>query len=162
MSESVKEPVNEEIADEALMEDITQKSNTEGESDTEASAKSEEEARVEAEEAPIDYEELMKSDMRELISLFPQLYGKSSITELDNPLRYAALRDLGLSPKEAYLATATYPPAYNNRSHLQSAVPRAAGTSPDILGAREMEAARELFSGLSDREIQKLYKKVSK
>ena len=110
----------------------------------------------------VDYEKLAREDMKELISLFPYLSEKESIYELSNPLRYAALRDLGLSPKEAYLATCEPVVRYDNRSHLRSAVPRAAGAASDMLGAKELEAARELFSGLSDREIQKLYKKVSK
>ena len=109
-----------------------------------------------------DYAQLAKDDMLELKRLFPALHGKESITEIDNPLRYAALRDLGLTPKEAYLATNAQTPAYDNRSHLRSAVPRGAATANDMLDSRALEAARELFSGLSDREIQRLYKKVSK
>jgi len=109
-----------------------------------------------------DYAELARRDMEELTAIFPHLSGKKSITELDNPLRYAALRDLGLSPKEAYLATAARGAQYDTRSHLSGAVPRAAGSRTDMLSAGELEAARELFSGLSDREIQRLYKKVTK
>lgn len=109
-----------------------------------------------------DYADLAKKDMQELASLFPHLRGKESVRELENPLRYAALRDLGLSPKEAYLATHGSVGGYDNRSHLRSAVPRGAASGSDMLGARELEAARELFTGLSDREIQKLYKRVSK
>ncbi len=110
----------------------------------------------------IDYGELARRDMEELTAIFPHLSGKKSITELDNPLRYAALRDLGLSPKEAYLATAERAVRYDTRSHLCGSVPRAAGSRTDMISAGELEAARELFSGLSDREIQKLYKKVTR
>ncbi len=117
---------------------------------------------AETTENSIDYEELEKADMEELRSLFPHLRDKTSITELDNPLRYAALRDLGLTPKEAYLATSEPMRKYDNRSHLRSSVPKSASAPTDILTRGELEAARELFSGLSDREIQKLYKKVSR
>ena len=110
----------------------------------------------------VDYTELARADMEELRSLFPHLREKTSITELDNPLRYAALRDLGLTPKEAYLATSEPMQKYDNRSHLRSAVPKSASAPTGILTRGELEAARELFSGLSDREIQKLYKKVSR
>ena len=110
----------------------------------------------------IDYAALAREDMRELIALFPHLSGKESVAELENPLRYAALRDLGLSPKEAYLATGGYQPKYDNRSHLRSAVPRAASSSDAMLDTRSLEACRELFAGLSDSEIQRLYKKVSR
>ena len=109
-----------------------------------------------------DYAALAAADMRELCAQFPELTGKKSITELDNPLRYAALRDLGLTPGEAYLATAKRSPRYDNRSHLQSAVPRGAASSEKELVGRELDECRELFFGLSDREIQKLYKKVTK
>ena len=108
------------------------------------------------------YARLAREDMMELITLFPHLAGKESVAELDDPLRYAALRDLGLTPKEAYLATGGKDKSYDNRSHLKSSVPRRAGASSDLLSARELECARELFSGLSDREIQNLYKKVTK
>lgn len=110
----------------------------------------------------INYEELAREDMRTLIEQFPHLQGKRSVAELENPLRYAALRDLGLTPREAYLATSTPNRPYDNRSHLTSAVPKGAAPVGDMLDARGLEAARELFAGLSDREIQRLYKKVSK
>ena len=114
------------------------------------------------ESAAVDYAELARADMEELRSLFPHLRDKTSIAELSNPLRYAALRDLGLTPKEAYLAIGEPVPKYDNRSHLRSSVPKSASAPTGILTRGELEAARELFSGLSDREIQKLYKKVSR
>ena len=110
----------------------------------------------------IDFAALAKADMEALRLEFPELYDKSSITELKNPLRYAALRDLGLTPREAYLATSAPAVRYDNRSHLRSSVPSGARESTERLGGSELEAARELFSGLSDRELQKLYKKVIK
>ena len=110
----------------------------------------------------VDYGEIERQDLSELKSIFPHLRDKSSILELDNPLRYAALRDLGLSPKEAYLATSEPIRKYDNRSHLISAVPKSASSPADLLSRGELEAARELFSGLSDRELQRLYKTVTK
>ncbi len=109
-----------------------------------------------------DYEEIMRKDMQELLSLFPHLSGKTSIRELDNPLRYAALRDLGLSPKEAYLACSDIGMVYDNRSHITASAPRGASSSQDVLSSSDLEAARMIFSDLSDRDIQKLYKKVTK
>ncbi len=109
-----------------------------------------------------DFAEIERRDLSELKTLFPNLKDKTSILELDNPLRYAALRDLGLSPKEAYLATSEPVRKYDNRSHLISSVPKSAAAPSDLLSRGELEAARELFSGLSDRELQRLYKKVSR
>ena len=112
--------------------------------------------------APIDYEALAREDARILSEIFPSLRDIKSITELKNPLRYAALRDLGLTPKEAYLATGGSSLGYDNRSHLFSTA-RSKRISPEgQMTHSELEAARELFSGLSDREIHSLYKKVTK
>lgn len=112
--------------------------------------------------APTDYEALAREDAKILASIFPSLAGIESVTELKNPLRYAALRDLGLSPKEAYLATCEPTAAYDNRSHLTSTVRGKRGSAEGLMTHSELEAARELFSGLSDREIHSLYKKVTK
>ena len=108
-----------------------------------------------------DYEALAKSDLEELWSLFPALRSMRSITGLHDPLRYAALRDLGLTPKEAYLATCEPSASYDNRSHLESTEYGRRSADEGRMSRSEMIAARELFSGLSDREITRLYKKVN-
>ena len=110
----------------------------------------------------INYEELAKADIKALVAEFPELEGKSSITQLDNPLRYAKLRDMGLTPREAYLATRKTSDTYDNRSHLHSAVPLRAGGAGSSMSYAELESAREIFSSLSDADIQRLYKKVTK
>lgn len=111
--------------------------------------------------SPTDYEELMRSDLCELKALFPHLADKRSIRELNDPLRYARLRDLGLTPKEAFLATGGMDAAYDNRSHVRSSVAHRAAAASTGISQRELEAARMIFSDLSDREIQRLYKKVT-
>lgn len=108
-----------------------------------------------------DYEALAKSDLEELWSLFPALRSMRSITGLHDPLRYAALRDLGLTPKEAYLATCEPSASYDNRSHLESTEYGRRSADEGRMSRSEMIAARELFSGLSDREITRLYKRVN-
>ena len=112
-------------------------------------------------EEEIDYEALIASDVQALKSEFPELRGIKDVTDLDNPLRYAALRDLGLTPAEAYLATAKRR-AQDNRAHLRSAHGRNATLSRGMMSQHELAAARDLFPGLSDSEIQRLYKRVSK
>jgi hypothetical protein len=106
-----------------------------------------------------DYAVLAMRDLAELAEIFPEVRAKRSITELSNPLRYAALRDLGLTPKEAYLATEDRR-VVDNRAHLTSRVPSSARAGASLSG-RELDMARELFSGLTEREIQRLYKKVN-
>ena len=117
-----------------------------------------------AKEEPIgtDYAALEAEDLNAIRELFPEYQAIMSVTELDNPLRYAALRDLGLSVKEAFLATQRRQPRYDNRAHLKSSVPRGARSDGISMSAEALKAARELFSELSDAEIQKLYKNVIK
>ena len=104
-------------------------------------------------------EKTILSDLAQLKNSFPELKDLTSIDSLNNPIRYAALRDLGLSPEEAYLATSR--PRSGGRSHLTSSVPRTASAPASAMTKQEMQMAREIFSGLDDIEIQKLYKKVT-
>lgn len=107
------------------------------------------------------YEELMASDLEELKGEFPELSGIESLTDIKNPLRYAALRDLGLTPTEAYLA-ARGKVTRDTRSHLTGGIPRPAAAPLGSMSKKELEGARELFSGMSDTEIQKLWRRVTK
>ncbi len=109
----------------------------------------------------IDYEAVIKSDIAALKAEFPELRDITEITELNNPLRYAALRDLGLSPTEAYMATAKRK-TQDTRAHLKSAHGRSAAAPTDMMTQYELATARELFPGLNDSDIQRLYKKVTK
>ncbi len=110
-----------------------------------------------------DYAQLIAEDVAALKASFPELKDLADITELDNPMRYAALRDMGLTAAEAYLATTPRRAVYDNRSHLSGAVPRAKSTPPTSgMSRSEWAAARELFSDLSDSEIHELYKKATK
>ena len=100
-------------------------------------------------------------DVMELKRIFPELRDISDVTELKNPMRYAALRDLGLSAEEAYLATRGRAAAYDNRAHLTRSVPGGASVSREM-SRGDYDMAREIFSDLSDAEIRKLYRKVTK
>ena len=110
-------------------------------------------------ENTVDYEALIEEDLATLKSEFPELASLGSITDLDNPIRYAALRDLGLSPGEAYLATAKRVKR-DNRAHLTTAYGKNATPPASTMSQRELSEARELFGNLSDLEIQRLYKRV--
>ena len=109
----------------------------------------------------VDYARVAAEDLVTLKAEFPELLELRDICELNNPLRYAALRDLGLSPAEAYLATAKRTPKRDNRAHL-SAVGSISYAPQGTMTEAEMSAARELFSDISDAQIRKLYKKVTK
>lgn len=116
-------------------------------------------ATVTEDSEDVDYERLMADDLQALKGEFPELSSIDSITELENPLRYAALRDLGLSPSEAYLATAKRAKR-DNRSHLTSAYGKSATPPGGIMSQRELREAREVLGDLSDLEIRSLYKRV--
>lgn len=107
-----------------------------------------------------DFEEILKNDMLELSGEFSTT-GKMSISDLKNPIRYGALRDLGLTPREAYLASGGRKEAYDNRAHLSSSVPRKMSSQFCEIPRAELDAARELFGDMSDGEIRNLYRKVT-
>ena len=109
----------------------------------------------------VSYEELARRDLEEIHAKFPETRGLRSITALPKALRYAELRDLGLSPTEAYLATGRLRPASDNRAHLNSKVPKGSSERGSFMKLSELNSARELFSSLSDEEIQRLYKRVN-
>ena len=108
-----------------------------------------------------DYEAIIASDVDTLKAAFPELRDICDITDLNNPLRYAALRDLGLSAEEAYLATAKRK-TQDTRAHLRSAHGRNAALAAGMMSQHELATARELFPGMSDSELQRLYKRVTK
>ena len=90
----------------------------------------------------------------------PSLAGLTHLAELPNALRYAALRDAGLSVEEALYAAChafVTPQAADNRAHLRSAVPIGAAGTPSRMTAAEMREARELFGDLTEGEIERLY-----
>ncbi len=126
----------------------------------------EESASPLAEEMPdaedTDYAALADADLSDLKAQFPALADLTSLTDLPEPIRYAELRELGLSPREAYLATGgAVRKKSDNRSHLFSAVPRTSALGKDLPTSEQMAEARRLFSDLSDEQIYRLYKKVS-
>lgn len=142
-------------------EAIAEESAAEENADVESIIEQETEASPEEAEE-IDYAALAAEDLAALKAQFPALKSLSSLAALTNPVRYAELRELGLSPKEAYLASGGTPRAIrDNRSHLLSAVPRTSAAAAEGISVSEMAEARRLFSDLSDAQIYKLHKKVT-
>ena len=116
---------------------------------------------AEISEVSIDYAAIVRSDVAELSAEFSELNGLTDITELENPIRYAALRDLGLTAAEAYLATTKNRRRADNRSHLFG-MPMVSSAPTGSMPDRELETAREIFTDMSDAQIRKLYKKVTR
>ena len=109
-----------------------------------------------------DYAKIVDDDIKALKEEFPELHYMTDIYELKNPARYGALRDLGLSAKEAYLASGGIRTSRDNRSHLYSSVPKSATSPLAEIPRQEFEIAKEIFSDMSDSEIRKLYQKVNR
>ena len=103
----------------------------------------------------------ISKDIAVLCETFPDISGGTALSAV-NSKRYGELRALGLSPREAYLATNDSRNTLDNRSHLVTTVP--SGSIPPTSGMTqvEMAEARRLFGDLSDAEIKKLYNKVTK
>lgn len=102
---------------------------------------------------------VLDSDIVELRRDFAELSSIDRVTDLPNPTRYAALRDLGLTPAEAYLATCR--PRSGGKSHLTSSVPRVASAPLGSMTKADLAEARSIFPKMDDTEIQRLYKKVT-
>ncbi len=149
-------PKSEPLADEPAFPDTPE----DLPSFEEAEQQGEEETPLPEEE--IDYEKMAEEDLRVLQSKFSVCRGITHISQLQNPLRYAELRDLGLSPEEAYLAT-NYArlSAFqkDNRSHLYSAIPK--GAKGESISADALAQARDLFGDLSDGELISLYRRAT-
>lgn len=159
--ENAEAPVDTDAAH--TEEGISEGPNT---SDKSEEAKGEAEPAKTAPEADVrtrtDYGKIVAEDIATLRVSFPELGNLSDITELQNPMRYAALRDLGLSAAEAYLATTPRRAVYDNRSHLSGAFPKTKSAPPTGGMTRaEWNMAKDLFPELSDGEIYELYKKAT-
>lgn len=100
-------------------------------------------------------------DITELKAKFPELRSTDNIQSLENPKRYAELRSLGLSAAEAYLATNLSRRTRDNRSHLGGNVPIRAHVPGSSMSSRDLRLARDIFNGVSDAEILRLYNKVT-
>lgn len=117
-------------------------------------------------------EQMIAKDMNELHSLFPETKGISRLEDVPNCKRYAELRDMGLSVREAYnaanpdarrdtIVNSTKQKAINaSKSHLKSNVPVAARDTSVKITRGEMEQMRELFPEMSDKQLVALYKKT--
>ena len=115
-----------------------------------------EETAEQADSPDIDYD----ADVLEIVKALPELSG--TVKDLSENRRYSELRALGLSPKEAYLATSPAERRSDSRSHLTGSFPKAATSPSFAMPKEELAIARSLFEDLDDGEIRKLYKKVTK
>lgn len=135
------------------------------EGDDEAEGASAPEGGKEEGDAAI-YERQAEEDLLELQKIAPDAASYRHLGEMPGALRFAELRELGLSVEEAYCAVRGRIddiPARNRagRAHLHGSVPGRAAASGNGMTAGEIEAARRLFPGLPDREIAALWRRVN-
>lgn len=84
----------------------------------------------------------------------------SSLEDIKNSSQYVALRDKGVSPEEAYAQVIR--PKEDGKKHMTATASKTTPSRGAQMTAFEKRAARDLFPNMTDAEIQKLYKRVSK
>lgn len=130
--------------------------------------------RIETERAQkASWEAQMQKDIDAIHEAFPVTKKYKSLKELPNKEKFAALMDdktKNLTAVEAFAASHTdivkahsKAPGRNSdlkgtKDHIKSNVPKGAKDTSTYISKGEMETYREMFPGLSDREIKKLYK----
>lgn len=134
---------------------------------TEASTAPETERGNETEPDAADalYRQMAEDDLAELKRIDPAADYRH-LGEMPGALRFAELRGMGLSVSEAYYAVRgarEEKPSLDRggRAHLHGSVPGRAAASGIGMTVGEIESARRLFPGLSDREIATLWRRVN-
>lgn len=147
----------------------------EGISPEEYAKQREEAKRKEAAErlyAEVLLEKKIAEDLAILHAEFPETKDITKLEQIPNARRFAELRDIGVSAREAYVAANI--DAHRDRiaksvrqqsinatkSHLVSNVPIASKDTSVKISRSDMEQLRDLFPNKSDKEIIALYKKT--
>ncbi len=144
------------VLEEAPMEEETEALDTESEETP--SAEEEPPSAPIAEER--DYARLAEEDLAEIKRLDASYLPLTHLSQLPFARRFAALRDMGLSVAEALAASNPRFPKENGKAHLLPSAGKGAASPAGTLSGEDMRHAKELFSDLSDGEIQKLYRRV--
>ena len=108
------------------------------------------------------YAALAEADLATLREEGMGLRLPQSLTDLSDPARYGALREAGLSPLEAYLATEGMHllRERDGRTHLSPTVGRTAAPSGGRMATGDLLLGRDLFPSLSDGEIESLWRRA--
>ena len=111
--------------------------------------------------APVDYAVMAEEDLKEIRRLDPAYAALTHLGELPHAMRFAQLRDLGLTVEEALAASNPRFGRFDGREHLRPPTGRALTSAQEGMpGFRELEEARALFGDLDDRQIAALYRRV--
>lgn len=122
----------------------------------------------------MQFEQKMKADLAEVHAAFPETRQYDSVTKFPNLKKFGEFRDLGLSPKEAYIAanpdtvrqsvaTATKRQSLNEtKNHLKPVVSKESKDNSITITKKELLEYRDMFPGMSDKEIIRLYRQAKK
>lgn len=118
-------------------------------------------------------EEMLNADLLELKKAFPSLIDIEHISKIDNFKDFGALRDKGLTVKQAYLAVngdkltskkqalARQEAIAKSKNHLQSVTQKnAVDKEKFYVPKTEWGWLRDMFPNKSDTELAKIYKKA--
>ena len=145
-------------------EDSLREENDEGKNcGSDASASDEDVYEEDEDDGDLDTDEEKEefdpeAEITALKESFPELSGIDSLGALKNPEKYEKFRRMGLTPTEAYMASGEHRLAVRGIPASPLSVARRSEGIPD----RQLRMAREIFTGLTDVEIQALYKRVTK
>ena len=118
------------------------------------------------------FEAKATADLKELHAAYPETKQYSHIKDLPADARgkFGKFRDMGLSAKEAYAAanpdgarqavadSVKKQAQHDSKAHLKSSVPKPSKPDAIAMSKAELKELREIFQGMSDAEIRKLYK----
>lgn len=112
------------------------------------------------------------ADLAAVQAVYPDAKKFASVKDFPNFAEFGRLRDLGLAPDRAYIAShpdavrqsvaeATRQQTLNDtKRHLKPAVSKQSKDTSLRMSKRELAECRELFPDMSDREIIRLYRQA--
>lgn len=122
------------------------------------------------------FDEKIRADLAAVQQAYPETKQYKSVFEFPNFAKFSRYRDLGLPPDEAYIAAnpkgvmtsvagAAQQQARNlssTKDHLRSNVPVGSKDKSITITKKQMAEYRDLFPGMSDKEIVALHKQTMK
>lgn len=122
------------------------------------------------------FDEKIRADLAAVQKAYPNTKQYKSVFEFPNFAKFSKFRDAGLSPEEAYIAanpqgvmTSVAGAAQqqarnlsNTKDHLRSNVPVGSKDKSITITKKQMAEYRDLFPGMSDKEIVALHKQTMK
>lgn len=113
------------------------------------------------------------ADLAAVHAAYPEAKKYTDVDQFPNASRFKLLMDGGATAEEAFrathpeevaahVATAVKQGARDSKEHLRSNVPRGAKDTSVQMTREELADYREMFPGLTDKEIVKLYRSAKK